>query len=105
MASELIWSWSVVAEFLGFVSAVLLLVPPLSANKLLRNISEIENMFSKSKTELRKIGPAIKSKLREECVPAWSLRDQLMLAFGAALLAVSFIIKFLIVWNTPITST
>ena len=103
---ELIWFYSLLAEFLGFVSGVLLLVPALSMNDLLRKVWKARKKFSTPKTVFgKKIGIAAKPILDEASLPNWSLRDQLMLAFGAALLAASFVIKFLIVWLTPVTPT
>lgn len=96
--SELLRFWSLAAEFIGFVSSMLLLVPALSMNNLLRNVWEARSKFSTTKTGLgKKMKIAAKPILDEASLPNWSLRDQLMLSLGAALLAISFVIKFLIV--------
>ena len=95
-------NWNLLAEFLGFLSGVLLLLPALALNTHLRKIGTTLDAFKGAVTSFGKeVGEVAKPALSEHKVPKWSRCDELMLQGGAGFLLASFVIKFFVVWTSP----
>jgi hypothetical protein len=89
--------WNLLAEVLGFLSGVLLLVPTFSLNQLLRDVETARSSFQAARTRFGKaVGEAAAPTLQEARMPKWSERDQGLLQLGALLLALSFLIKVIV---------
>lgn len=94
--------WNLLTELLGFASGILLLLPTLQANNLLRDVLKTLAVFKEPRTEFgKRVAKAADPFLQKSRLPGWTKRDQWVLVLGAALLVVSFTIKFFVVLVSP----
>lgn len=97
-----LWHWNLLAEILGFASALLLLWPSIALNRFLRDVETTLGAFRGAKTAFgKRVGEAAEPRLKEDRLPQWSEADQRKLQWGAALLALSFLVKMFVVWHSP----
>jgi hypothetical protein len=92
--------WNLAAEILGFLSACLLLWPAITQNAQLKRAWRFKRKIAESPLRiaehLRHNSPLVAARAQK-----WSQVDQWLLTGGALTLLLSFLIKVIVVWNTP----
>jgi hypothetical protein len=93
---------NVVAEGLGVVSSLLLVMPAIALNKHLREVKEAEDRIVNRTGELTQaIAARAQPTFTDARIPTWSVRDQRLLVAGILAFFLSSGIKLYLAFTAP----